>query len=165
MKQTIGKVAIALGLKPKTIRYYEEAGVVPGPSRESSGWVSMGRRMYDDKDIERLRFVKQARELNFSLIEIRNLLDSYENGPPCGCSARPMLRSLVERKLSEVAETIRDLRNLSAELSALHERVVALEGKTPAQLSKRIRPTPVDALLGSGGKLEKAPGRDPKQDA
>ena len=165
MKQTIGKVAIALGLKPKTIRYYEEAGVVPGPSRESSGWVSMGRRMYDDKDIERLRFVKQARELNFSLIEIRNLLDSYENGPPCGCSARPMLRSLVERKINEVDEAIRDLKNLSAELNALHERVVALEGKTPAQLSKRIRPTPVDALFRSGGELVKAPSKDPKQDA
>lgn len=151
MKQTIGKVAIALGLKPKTIRYYEKAGVVPGPSRDSGGWLSVGRRIYDDKDIERLRFVKYARGLDFSLLEIRKLLDSYESGPPCGCAARPMLRGLVERKITDVDETIKDLKNLSAELRALHGRVVALGGKTPAQLSKRIRPTPVDALFGSGG--------------
>ena len=162
MKQTIGKVASALGLKPKTIRYYEEAGVVPGPSREPGGWLSIGRRVYDDKEIERLRFVKQARELNFSLIEIRKLLDSYESGPTCGCSARPFLRTLVERKITEVDEAIEGLKALSAELVALHGRVKTLEGKTPAQLAKSIRPTPVDALFGSGGGSVKSHGKSPK---
>jgi DNA-binding transcriptional MerR regulator len=165
MKQTIGKVASALGLKPKTIRYYEQAGVVPGPSREPGGWLSMGRRIYDEKAIERLRFVKQARELDFSLVEIRKLLDAYESGPPCGCSARPFLRTLVERKIGEVEEAIKSLETLSAELKALHGRVVALEGKTPAQLSKRIRPTPVDALFGSGGEPVKSAGKKAKPGA
>ena len=160
MKLTIGKVASALGLKPKTIRYYEEAGVVPGPSREPGGWLSIGRRVYDDKEIERLRFVKQARELNFSLIEIRKLLDSYESGPPCGCSARPFLRTLVERKITEVDEAIESLKALSAELGALYGRVKSLEGKTPAQLAKSIRPTPVDALFGAGGGV-KSQGKKP----
>jgi len=162
MKQTIGRVASALGLKPKTIRYYEEAGVVPGPSRESGGWLSIGRRVYDDADIERLRFVKQAREMDFSLIEIRKLLESYESGPSCGCSARPLLRSLVERKITDVDNTIKNLKNLSVDLKALRGRVVALEGKTPAQLSKRIRPTPVDALFGSGGEVAKGRANTPK---
>jgi DNA-binding transcriptional MerR regulator len=165
MKQTIGKVARALGLKPKTIRYYEEAGVVPGPSREPGGWLSMGRRIYDEKAIERLRFVKQARELDFSLIEIRRLLDSYESGPPCGCSARPVLRVLVERKIGEVDHAINGLKDLSAELKALHGRVVALEGKTPAQLPKRIRPTPVDALFGSPDEPTRGYGKGRKQGA
>jgi DNA-binding transcriptional MerR regulator len=165
MKQTIGKVAAALGLKPKTIRYYEEAGVVPGPSREPGGWLSMGRRVYDDKAIERLRFVKQARELDFSLVEIRKLLDSYEGGPPCGCSARPFLRSLVERKIGEVDDTLRALKNLSGELKALHGRVIALEGKTPAELSKRIRPTPADALFGSAAEPAKSQGKRSRQGA
>ena len=147
MKLRIGEVARALGMKPKTIRYYEEAGVVPGPDREASGWLSAGRRVYDDKAIERLRFVKHAREFDFSLPEIRELLKSYESGPPCGCAARPFLRTLVERKIDEVDETITRLTGLLAELRAMQERVLSLEGKGPAQLFNRVGHTPVDALF------------------
>lgn len=164
MKQTIGKVADALGLTPKTIRYYEEAGVVPGPARERAGWLSVGRRVYDEQAIERLRFVKKARELDFSLAEIRKLLDSYESGPPCGCSARPFLRELVERKIQEVDETLSKFNALSRELRALHRRVAALEGKTPLQLAKRIRPTPVDALLGSCDRTELPDTKPPRSE-
>lgn len=147
MKQTIGTVARALGLKPKTIRYYEQIGIVPPPSREGTGWLSAGRRLYGDKEIERLRFVKEARRLDFPLDDIRQLLEGYENGPPCGCAARPLLKTVVERKLNEIEEALKSLEALRGELNSLYARVLALEGKTPADLLERTLPTPADALL------------------
>lgn len=147
MKKTIGVVARTLGLNPKTIRYYEAIGVVPSPGREGNGWLLPGRRVYEDKEVERLRFVKEARLLDFPLDDIRKLLESYENGPPCGCTARPFLKTLVERKLGDIQEAIKSMQALHAELRALHNRVLALEGKTPADLLERTPHTPAGALL------------------
>ena len=147
MKKTIGTVARAVGLKPKTIRYYEQIGIVPPPSREGLGWLSVGRRLYEDNEIERLRFVKEARRLDFPLDDIRQLLQRYENGPTCGCAARPFLKTVVERKLEETKEALKSLEALHGDLRALYARVLALEGKTPADLLEQTSPTPVDALL------------------
>ena len=66
----IGEVAEAVGLSLRTIRYYEEVGVVPPSGRTAGGF-----RLYTDDDIERLRLVKQMKPLDFSLEEIRDLLD------------------------------------------------------------------------------------------
>lgn len=66
----IGEVADAVGLSLRTIRYYEEVGVV-APSGRTAG----GFRLYTDDDIERLRLVKRMKPLNFSLEEMRDLLD------------------------------------------------------------------------------------------
>jgi DNA-binding transcriptional MerR regulator len=66
----IGEVAEAVGLSLRTIRHYEEVGLVP-PSGRSAG----GFRLYTDDDIERLRLVKQMKPLDFSLEEMRELLE------------------------------------------------------------------------------------------
>jgi Predicted transcriptional regulators len=65
----IGEVAEAVGLSLRTIRYYEETGLVP-PSGRSAG----GFRLYTDADIDRLRLVKQMKPLDFSIDEMRDLL-------------------------------------------------------------------------------------------
>ena len=65
----IGEVAEAVGLSLRTIRYYEEAGLVP-PSGRSAG----GFRLYDDADIDRLRLVKQMKPLELTIDEMRDLL-------------------------------------------------------------------------------------------
>jgi len=161
MRQTIGSVARALGLKPKTIRYYEEIGVVPPPHRGGSGWLSAGRRLYTEKDIERLRFVKEARHLDFSLDDIRQLLEKYENGPPCGCAARPFLKTLVLTKLEEIDAALEALQALRAELRSLSARLGTLDGKTPADLLQHIPPTPVDALLRASPPPAKPPDARP----
>lgn len=148
MRRTIGAVARALGMNAKTIRYYEEIGLVPRPDREGLGWFSAGRRVYEEKEMERLRFVKEARRLDFSIEEIRHLLASYESGPPCGCGARPLLKILIERKLIEIGETIDSLEALRAEMQSLHVRTVALEHKTPADLMKSGTLTVSDAVFG-----------------
>jgi MerR family transcriptional regulator, copper efflux regulator len=66
----IGEVAEAVGLSIRTIRHYDEMGVV-----EPSGRTTGGFRLYTDADVERLRLVKQLKPLQFSLEEIHELLD------------------------------------------------------------------------------------------
>ncbi|MGH8467489.1 MAG: MerR family transcriptional regulator [Gammaproteobacteria bacterium] len=148
MRQKIGAVARALGISAKTIRYYEEIGLVPPPGRESSGWLSAGQRIYEENEMERLRFVKAARQLDFSIEDIRQLLVGYESGPPCGCGARPLLKTLIERKLNEIREAIEALKALHAEMQSLHARTLALEHKTPAELMESGPPKLRDAIFG-----------------
>ena len=69
----IGEVAEAVGLSLRTIRYYEEVGVVPPSGRTAGGF-----RLYTDDDIERLRLVKQMKPLDFSLEEMRDLLHTRD---------------------------------------------------------------------------------------
>jgi DNA-binding transcriptional MerR regulator len=69
----IGEVAESIGLSLRTIRYYGEAGVVP-PSGRSAG----GYRLYTDADIDRFRWVKYMKPLEFTLDEMRGLLDARD---------------------------------------------------------------------------------------
>lgn len=69
----IGAVAEAVGLSLRTIRHYGEVGVAP-PSGRSTG----GFRLYTDEDIERLRLVKQMKPLDFTLEEMRDLLETLD---------------------------------------------------------------------------------------
>jgi DNA-binding transcriptional MerR regulator len=69
----IGEVAEAVGLSLRTIRYYEEVGVVPPSGRTAGGF-----RLYTDGDIERLLLVKQMKPLDFSLEEMRDLLQTRD---------------------------------------------------------------------------------------
>jgi DNA-binding transcriptional MerR regulator len=69
----IGEVADAVGLSLRTIRYYEETGLVP-PSGRSAG----GFRLYTDADIERLRLVKHMKPLDLTIDEMRDLLSTRD---------------------------------------------------------------------------------------
>ena len=139
-------------MSAKTIRYYEEIGLVPPSNREGVGWKSAGRRVYKDSNVERLRFVKEARQLDFSIEDIKQLLASYESGPACGCGARPFLKTLIERKLKEIGNALDSLEALRGELQALYARTLAVEGTIPAELIKVGQPTPSDAMFGGHNK-------------
>ena len=69
----IGEVADAVGLSLRTIRHYEEVALVPPSGRTAGGF-----RLYTDDDIERLRLVKHMKPLDFTLEEMRDLLDARE---------------------------------------------------------------------------------------
>jgi DNA-binding transcriptional MerR regulator len=147
MKQKIGAVSRALGISVKTIRYYEDVGLIPAPKRMGEGWFSTGQRVYEEKEMERLRFVKEARRLDFSIKEIQQLLEHFENGPPCGCGARPYLKTLIEQKLEEIQTRIEEMGVLQSEMQKLHLRTLALDGKTPKELMKSGAPKLSDAIL------------------
>lgn len=70
----IGEVADAVGLSLRTIRHYEEVGLVPPSGGRSPG----GFRLYTDDDVERLRVVRQMKPLEFTLDEMRALLDARD---------------------------------------------------------------------------------------
>ena len=107
---SIGQVSRRLGIKIPTIRYYEGKGLVPEPNR-SEGM----QRRYDDRDLERLAFVKHARQLGFSLSAISRLM-SIGEGDAGNCD---QIDEIARENLSEVQTKIRLLKSLENELQRI----------------------------------------------
>ena len=108
----INQLAILTSVSPKTIRYYEEIGLLPAPSRTENNY-----RQYDEQDMDRLRLVAGARRLDLSLEEIREILDLRDRREaPC----RVLLERL-EHKADEIAERILALKQMERELRHLHK--------------------------------------------
>ncbi len=110
---TIGEMASELHLNPKTIRYYEEVGLLPEPRRTESGY-----RLYSTYEMERLRLVKRAKLLGLSLAEIREIVE-YAIDRRCGVMEDRLL-SLVEAKLGEIDQKIDDLITFRDNLRQYH---------------------------------------------
>lgn len=102
---TIASLANAAGVHVETVRYYQRRGLIPEPVRPPRGV-----RRYDDADVERLRFVKRAQAMGFTLAEIQNLLRLQSRR---SCRAT---RELAASKLTLVDRRIRELRRLRGEL-------------------------------------------------
>lgn len=130
----IGEVAERTGLTPRTIRYYEEIGLLPAPSERRKG----AHRAYGDNDVERLNELKRLRELlNLSLDELKQLVEAEE--------ARAAIRKQfhatesdaerlllldealphVETQLSLVRARLGELQRLEAELVAKRKSILA----------------------------------------
>ena len=102
----IGELARRTGCNIETIRYYERIGLVPHPPRSAGRY-----RLYETEDVLRLVFVRRARELGFSLDEIRALLALSSDGT---CSD---VRELAARHLADVRVKIADLRAMERALT------------------------------------------------
>ena len=98
-RMSIGEVANEAGIRPSAIRYYEKLGVIPRAARVS------GRRQYDEAVVERLAIVRFAKQVGFTMDEVRDLVDGIDRRPP-----PERWRQLAERKLAEVAQFIADAR-------------------------------------------------------
>jgi DNA-binding transcriptional MerR regulator len=106
----IGELAARFGLNPKTIRYYEEIGLLPRAGRSDSGY-----RHYDSRDVERLSFIRRAKTLGLSLNEIRDILSRQQKGsPPCG-----QVLDLIDLKIRAIDQRMADLAAFRAELVTL----------------------------------------------
>lgn len=107
---TVARLARAAGASPDTVRYYERLGLLPGAERTESGY-----RVFGEKDVERMRFIRSAQRLGFSLAEIGELLGIREHGLcPCGRARERLTAKLpeIEAKLAaleELRDTIRDV--------------------------------------------------------
>ncbi len=111
-KMKIGELAQRTGFTTKTIRYYEQIGLLAAPERSDSGY-----RLYGPDDVERLEFVDKAKRLGFSLDDIRDVLLLHEqHETPC-----VHVLALLEQKLKQVDGVLRDLRSFRRELATLHE--------------------------------------------
>lgn len=116
---TRGQVAEAADVTSETVRYYEERGLIPPPRRSPSGY-----RIYGPPYVERIRFVKRAQELGFTLAEIGELLDLRVD-PETDCGD---VRAHATAKLSDVEAKIRDLERIRDALGPL---TLACRGEGP----------------------------------
>ena len=105
----IGDTAEAVGLPAKTIRYYEDIGLVR-PVREGNGY-----RHFSDTDLHKLRFLARARALGFSIEDCRALLALYEDED----RASSEVRRIARRHLSKIEGKIADLNALRDTLTHL----------------------------------------------
>ena len=107
---TIGQLAACAGVGADTVRYYEREGLMPTPRRSESGY-----RRYDAASATRLRFIRRARDLGFSLDDVRELLALSADGGhgTQGVRARAEARLAdIERRIAELRRVQRGLRNL-----------------------------------------------------
>jgi DNA-binding transcriptional MerR regulator len=96
----IGQLAAMLDLNPKTIRYYEEIGLLPPASRAANGY-----RVYSKDDQHRLHFIQQAKAVGLTLEEIGEVLAIHQHGmPPC----RHVIQ-LIDHKIETIDEQLRTL--------------------------------------------------------
>lgn len=113
MKIKIGELAKMTDCQVVTIRYYEKEGLLNEPDR------SMGNyRLYGEKDIERLKFIRHCRKHGMKLSEIRNLL-TYRDNPKTDCV---WINDLIEEHINNLEQQIESLLHLKASLKDLQSK-------------------------------------------
>ena len=118
---TIGRLARAVGVNLETIRYYERRGLLPKPPRSGSGY-----RLFPMEAKRRLRFIRRAQELGFSLGEIRELLSLRV--APTAKSAD--VRRRAQAKITDIEAKIRSLQSMK---KALRELTQTCSGSGPVR--------------------------------
>jgi MerR family mercuric resistance operon transcriptional regulator len=116
---TIGRLARATGVNLETVRYYERRGLLPRPPRSTSGY-----RLFPEDAAKRLKFIRRAQELGFSLREIRELL-SLRVARNASCTA---VCRKADAKIADIESKIRSLESMKKTLSRLRN---ACAGRGP----------------------------------
>jgi Hg(II)-responsive transcriptional regulator len=117
---SISQVAIECNVNIETIRYYEKRGLIPEPPRTKSGY-----REFPEEVIERIKFIKRAQELDFTLTEIQKLICISENDESFSSQE---VQQFALQKLDEIDTKLRDLEKVRFVLLDLSERC---SGKGP----------------------------------
>lgn len=120
---TIGAVAKEAGVNVETIRFYQRKGLLPQPGKPVGGI-----RRYRSADVSRLRFVKSAQRLGFTLDEVASLL-ALDDATHCDGA-----RGIAEEKLGDVREKLKDLRRIEAALGRLVQDCCARRGRVSCPL-------------------------------
>ncbi|HHT9113217.1 MAG: Hg(II)-responsive transcriptional regulator [Planctomycetes bacterium] len=107
---TIGQLAKETGTHVETIRYYERRGLIAEPPRRASGY-----REFPPEYVERIRFIKRAQTLGFTLREISELLALADGNPAC-----KDIRKFAEEKVEDIETRIHDLQKIK---EVLHELI------------------------------------------
>jgi len=106
----IGQAARAAGVTPKMVRHYESLGLIPAPDRTDAGY-----RLYGEREVARLRFIRQARGLGFSMKQIEALLALWQDD---GRQSREV-KDLALAQLEDLAQRQRELDEMKAVLTQL----------------------------------------------
>ncbi len=141
---TIGKLAGRAGVGVETLRFYERRGLLAEPDRRASGY-----RQYDEGVVARLRFIRRAKELGFTLKEVAELLD-LQHDPE---ATRSDVRERVRAKVEDIEAKVRDLVRIKGVLLGLAE---TCHGHGPADDCPILRA--IDPPTEDG---QAAPNREP----
>ena len=125
---TIGGVATAAGVNVETIRFNQRKGLLPEPDKPYGGI-----RRYSDTDVERVRFVKAAQRLGFTLDEVAGLL-RLDDGAHCDEA-----RELAEQKLGDVRNRLADLQSIETVLTSLVKSCQASQGTISCPLISSLQ--------------------------
>ena len=107
----IGNAAKMSGVSTKMIRYYEQTGLIPKAARHDSGY-----RDYDDADVHRLRFIRRARDLGFTVEQIGELLGLWSDRTRASADVKSFALGHIERlrgKMAEIEAMVRTLETLA----------------------------------------------------
>lgn len=126
-KLRIGELAKRLGMRPKTIRYYEDIGLIPKAPRDCSGY-----RVYPDSEVARLKLISRSKLLGLSLKEIKEIAD-YAAAGRCN-TAQTRLVAMLGGKIDEIDARI-------AELGALKADLQRYEGELAYRTEEGLAPT------------------------
>lgn len=129
----IADVCSRLGLSPRTLRYYEELGLLPEAKR-----LAAGRRVYGADALERLRFIQRLKAIGLTLAEIRELNAVHA----IGGSTRAMLGrldELLERRLCEVDTRLAELARLRDEIDKYRGRIASRLGALGGAAPRKAR--------------------------
>ena len=125
---TIGTLAQAAAVNVETIRFYQRRGLMTAPERPARGI-----RRYDESEVTRLRFIKSAQHLGFSLDEVAELL-LLDDGTNCAEARR-----LAVRKLEGIRERLAHLGRIETELARLVDDCATRRGPVKCPLISALR--------------------------
>ncbi|CAN5666653.1 hypothetical protein BH20ACT11_BH20ACT11_03280 [soil metagenome] len=126
----IGEVARLAGVPAKTLRYYEEIGLI-----SPSGRTEAGYRLYGNRELEQIEFVRRAKLMGLSLEQIQGLVQTVEEGMPGEVFRR--LEELLDRKLEETERKMEDLRAFRESLLQYRERVSEADEQSICRCAQR----------------------------
>lgn len=112
----IGEVADAVGLSTKTLRFYEQSGLLPAPARSANGY-----RDYQPEILPRLEFIARGRTAGLTLAQLQQILSVHKTGQaPCG-----HVRDTLNQRLNAIDDQIEALTALRATIAQHHDTVAA----------------------------------------
>jgi DNA-binding transcriptional MerR regulator len=128
----IGEVARLSGTGIETIRFYEREGLLPLPQRRPSGY-----RQYDESTVGRLDYIRRAKELGFTLAEVRELLELSSAASDC-----EHVRRRAEGKVADIEGKIRSLRQMKRSLGNIVRRCRAANAAADCPLVHKTKRKP-----------------------
>lgn len=123
----IGELAKKLGITTRTIRYYEEIGLMGSPER-----LGGGTRTYSREDVLRLKFILKLKELGITLNEMQELAKNFDTNQQTFGKITPKLLEILDAHIGKIDQKIANLASLRKEIVDYRGRIFAiLQGKEP----------------------------------
>jgi len=127
---SIGRLSGETGVNIETIRFYEKIALMPKPHRTDGG-----RRLYGSSDVTRLTFIRRARELGFSIDDIRGFLGLNDHPPSCA-----EVHQTASRHRAVIRDKIADLKRLDRRLSAIMDACTQSDSPNCALIDALLEP-------------------------